>query len=68
MFQSWISFARASGRPLYTLTYLFFELKNNPICIRDNGSLINYNGEIIFKSLIFSLNYKMMISFKKMIS
>lgn len=58
-----VSFAIASGRPLYTLTNLFSELKDQLIFISDNGGLICYKGEIIFKSLISSAEYKAMIQF-----
>lgn len=58
-----VSFAIASGRPLYTLTRLFSELNNQLIFISDNGGLISYKGEIIFKSLISPSDYKTMVSF-----
>ncbi|ALS02071.1 haloacid dehalogenase [Enterococcus silesiacus] len=58
-----VSFAIASGRPLYTLTNLFSELNEKMIFISDNGGLISYKGKIIFKSLISPVDYKTMIHF-----
>jgi Cof subfamily protein (haloacid dehalogenase superfamily) len=47
-----VDFVIASGRPLYTLTTMFSELKDQMSFIGDNGGVISYRGEIIFTSLI----------------
>jgi len=58
-----VSFAIASGRPLYTLTNIFSELKNKMTFISDNGGTISHKGQIIFKSLVDVEAYKAMVDF-----
>lgn len=58
-----IDFAIASGRPLYTLNGIFSELKHIMTFISDNGGVISYKGEIIFKSLLKPIDYQSMIRF-----
>ncbi|AUJ30875.1 hypothetical protein BSQ49_06135 [Liquorilactobacillus hordei] len=58
-----IDFAIASGRPLYTLTDIFSNLKNKMVFISDNGGVISYKGTIIAKSLLSTYDYHSMINF-----
>ena len=47
-----ITFAAASGRPLYTLTSMFSGLEDKMAFISDNGAAVVCRGEVVFKSLI----------------
>ncbi|GHU63387.1 haloacid dehalogenase [Clostridia bacterium] len=58
-----IDFVIASGRPLYTLEMIFSQTKHKMSFICDNGSIISYKGEIIFKSLLNPTDYQSMIQF-----
>lgn len=58
-----IDFVIASGRPLYTLNDIFPELKYKMSFISDNGGVISYKGEILFKSLLKPRDYQSMIKF-----
>ena len=58
-----VDFAIASGRPHYTLEQTFFDLVNELIFISDNGGIIHYKGETIFKSLISVAEYRELVDF-----
>ena len=58
-----IEFTIASGRPLYTLTHVFEETHQQMTFIADNGAIIRYHGEIIFKSLLPIETYQAIIHF-----
>jgi Cof subfamily protein (haloacid dehalogenase superfamily) len=58
-----IDFVIASGRPLYTLKDIFSNIKNELGFIADNGGIVSYKGEILFKSLISPLTYQAMVAF-----
>lgn len=60
-----VAFSIASGRPLYTLTNIFSNLKNEMTFISDNGGAISHKGELIFTSLIDAEKYKKMIAFSE---
>ena len=47
-----VTFAAASGRPLYTLTSMFSGLEDKMAFISDNGAAVVCRGEVVFKSLI----------------
>ena len=47
-----ITFAAASGRPLYTLSEMFGDLHDRMAFISDNGAAVLCRDEVIFKSLI----------------
>lgn len=46
-----ITFAIASGRPLYTLKKVFANLQDELTFISDNGGVISHHGERIYQSL-----------------
>ncbi|MDR1469737.1 MAG: Cof-type HAD-IIB family hydrolase [Spirochaetaceae bacterium] len=58
-----IGFVIASGRPLYTLEHIFSSIKNKLGFIADNGGVVNYKGETLFKSLISPATYQAMVAF-----
>ncbi|WP_223362613.1 HAD family hydrolase [Sporolactobacillus terrae] len=58
-----VDFAIASGRPLYTLSDIFSNLKEDMVFICDNGGLVSYKGKILFNSLIDVSAYQKMIRF-----
>ncbi|MFB5761324.1 HAD-IIB family hydrolase [Paenibacillus medicaginis] len=58
-----IVFAIASERALYTLEDMFPEIKDKICFISDNGGIISYKGEVIFKSLLKPADYQPMIRF-----
>jgi Cof subfamily protein (haloacid dehalogenase superfamily) len=58
-----IDFVIASGRPLYTLETIFSEIKHKMSFISDNGGVISYKGEKIFKSLLKPKDYLLMNKF-----
>jgi Cof subfamily protein (haloacid dehalogenase superfamily) len=58
-----IDFVIASGRPLYTLESIFPKIKHKMSFISDNGGVICYRSEVIFKSLLKSADYQSMITF-----
>ncbi|HHG8774174.1 TPA: HAD family hydrolase [Raoultella planticola] len=58
-----IEFVIASGRPLYTLHEVFPAARQKMSFISDNGGVISYRGEIIFKSLLSPHAYQAMIQF-----
>ena len=47
-----ITFAAASGRPLYTLSDMFGDLHDRMAFISDNGAAVVCRDEVVFKSLI----------------
>ena len=63
-----IYFALASGRPLATLEAMFPEHLNEFIFICDNGGLIKYQGETLYKSLITTDDYHQLIRYMKSIA
>jgi Cof subfamily protein (haloacid dehalogenase superfamily) len=58
-----VDFVIASGRPLCTLYAMFSTMKRTLIFIADNGGLISYKGDIVFKSLMKPEDYRPMIRF-----
>lgn len=58
-----IIFTAASGRPLYTLKQMFANLENDMCLVGDNGGVISYQGDIIFKSLLPLTDYQRMVAF-----
>lgn len=58
-----INFVIASGRPLYTLEKIFYNFSEKISFISDNGGVISYKGNVIFKSLLEPLVYQDMIRF-----
>ncbi|MDR1031349.1 MAG: Cof-type HAD-IIB family hydrolase [Treponema sp.] len=58
-----IDFVIASGRPLYTLETIFSNVKHKMSFISDNGGVICYKGEVLFKSLLKPVDYHAMIEF-----
>lgn len=63
--QQGITFAAASGRPLYTLLETFAELRHEMSFIADNGGLILHQDEIIFNSELPQTDYQKMVAFAK---
>lgn len=61
--QQGITFAAASGRPLYTLLETFHELRHEMSFIADNGGLILHEDEIIFNSELPQSDYQKMVRF-----
>lgn len=47
-----ITFAAASGRPLYTLSDMFGDLHDRMAFISDNGAAVVCRDEVVFKSII----------------
>ena len=47
-----LTFAAASGRPLYTLRDMFGHLEDRMAYISDNGAAVLCRGEVIYKSLL----------------
>jgi Cof subfamily protein (haloacid dehalogenase superfamily) len=58
-----IDFVIASGRSLYNLETIFPKIKHKISFIGDNGGIISYKGELIFKSLLEPAAYQSMIKF-----
>jgi Cof subfamily protein (haloacid dehalogenase superfamily) len=58
-----ITFAIASGRPLYTLKNIFPRLAPKLTFICDNGAIIYHRNQLIHKSLIDWLQYKNIVKF-----
>ncbi len=58
-----IDFVIASGRPLYTLETIFPKIKNEISFISDNGGIVCYKGNVIYKSLLEPKSYQSMIRF-----
>jgi Cof subfamily protein (haloacid dehalogenase superfamily) len=58
-----VSFVIASGRPLYTLEHMFSNMKNKLGFIADNGGIVGYKGDILFKSLIEPATYQAIAAF-----
>ncbi|MFX3618569.1 MAG: HAD family hydrolase [Sporolactobacillus sp.] len=63
LFDLKVDFAIASGRPLYTLSSTFADLKDKMTFISDNGGVISHKGQIIAKSLLKPRDYQSMIRF-----
>jgi len=61
--ESGILFTAASGRPLYTLKQMFPTLADQMCYVGDNGGVISYRGEILFKSLLPLNDYQRMVQF-----
>lgn len=55
-----IVFVAASGRPLYTLKRMFPE-SDHIAFISDNGGTVTYRGEVLFQSLLPTVDYQEMI-------
>jgi Cof subfamily protein (haloacid dehalogenase superfamily) len=58
-----IDFVIASGRPLFTLEEIFPKIKHKMSFICNNGALVYYNGEMIFKNLLKPAIYQAMSRF-----
>ncbi|MGN0485362.1 MAG: Cof-type HAD-IIB family hydrolase [Lachnospiraceae bacterium] len=58
-----VTFAIASGRPMYTLLEIFKDRKDSLTMISDNGGAIWYKGKMIYKSLMEPAVYQEMIRF-----
>jgi Cof subfamily protein (haloacid dehalogenase superfamily) len=58
-----IDFVIASGRSLYNLETMFPEIKHKMSFISDNGGVISHKGELVFKSLLKTIDYQSMIRF-----
>lgn len=61
--QKGILFAAASGRPLYTLETMFPALRGHMALIGDNGGVVWWQGEILYKSLMPVADYRAMARF-----
>lgn len=61
--QKGITFAAASGRPLYTLLDTFQELRHDMSFIADNGGLILHEDKVIFNSELPQKDYQKMVAF-----
>lgn len=59
-----ILFVASSGRQLPNLHILFEQVKNDIAYIAENGSIIKYNNEVLFKSII---NYDLALKLAKKI-
>lgn len=58
-----ITFVAASGRALFTLQQIFSKAEKKMAFVSDNGAAIDYEGELIYKSLIPPEKYHEMIEF-----
>lgn len=58
-----ILFVAASGRPLYTLKQMFPTLADQMCYVGDNGGVISYRGQLLFKSLLPLNDYQRMVQF-----
>lgn len=58
-----ITFAIASGRPLYTLEAMFADLVDELTFIADNGGLVKHQGQLLFESELPVSEYQKMLRF-----
>lgn len=58
-----VTFAIASGRPMYTLLEIFADRKESLTIISDNGGAIWHKGKMVYESLMEPAVYQEMIRF-----
>lgn len=60
-----VTFAAASGRPLYTLRDLFGASHERMALVSDNGAAVVCRGEVVFKSLVDPADLDALIAFTR---
>lgn len=60
-----VTFAAASGRPLYTLRDLFPVSHERMALVSDNGAAVVCRGEVVFKSLIDPSDLEVLLAFTR---